>query len=175
VPTASTRSPPGTGLGSNAAQPEQAGERSSAWDMARTVDQYTLLPMSGRCAFVCLRAGLHIANGGSNLQFTFVVRTGDEPNANSARVTQVVPTWSGFAHMDRFCWHRRALQPATSESPGSGSRTASWLRGYRVTALELTVRTNERPGNGRICCPLAAAALRGGRLATGRRPLARRR
>jgi hypothetical protein len=78
----------------------------------------------------------------------------------------------------------RMLESASNPScrfgaSNPGRSYVEWIRAYgpvyRVRALELTAGTIELRGNGRTCCPLAAAALRGGRLATGRRPLGRRR
>src|SRR5581483_1747896 len=72
--------------------------------------------------------------------------------ADSVRVTLVLPTLVGFSHMYRFCWRRRALQPAASESPGSCSRSASKASRVRVTQLKLAVRADEGAGNGRTRC-----------------------
>ena len=95
-----------------------------------------------------------------------------DPIADSARVFRVVPTLVRLAHIHRFCCHRRAHQPAASESPLSDSRTAPKLRGYRLTALELTARIGDI-GKWEDTLPLAAGTLWGGPPVTGRRPLAR--
>jgi hypothetical protein len=61
------------------------------------------MPMSGSCAFGCSCAGLHIANGGSNLQFSFVVRTLDELPADSVRGANWPDCLGYRAHKIRFC------------------------------------------------------------------------
>ena len=91
--------------------------------------------MSESCAFGYLCAGLHIANGGNNLRFSFVVRILDEPIRAAARPETAR---SHRAHNNQF-W----LAPHTAETP-SDSRFCVGLHGDRilpVAYITLSVRS----------------------------------